>query len=197
MELTVPKPVARRYTVEEYFKLAESSPTKLEYRDGEIIDMAGGRFEHNQIATNISGSLWGRLLGSPCQPINSDQRSRAADHRYCYPDVTIVCGQPQFDPADTSRMTLLNPQVLFEVLSPSTEATDRSEKLVRYINLRSMREYFLVAQDKARVESFVREADGSWSVGPVSEGLDSSVAVPSLGVAIPMQEIYANVKFEN
>jgi Uma2 family endonuclease len=197
MELTVPKPAAKRYTLQEYFKLAEASPTKLEYRDGEIIDMAGARFEHNQVATNIAGELRQRLKGTPCQALGSDQRARAADYRYCYPDVTIVCGEPQFDPADSSRMTLLNPQVLFEVLSPSTEATDRSEKLVRYINLRSMREYFLVAQDKAHVESFVREADGSWSVGPVSDGLEASVAVPSLGVAIPMQEIYANVNFEN
>jgi Uma2 family endonuclease len=131
MELAVQKPAAKRYTLAEYFKLAEASDTKLEYRDGEIIDMAGAKFEHNQIVFNLGCEVRNWLKRSSCQGLVCRQRIRAADARYCYPDVVVFCGEPQFDPLDSPRMTLINPQVLFEVLSPKTEATDRSEKLVR------------------------------------------------------------------
>jgi Uma2 family endonuclease len=194
MERAVPKPAPKRYSLAEYFKLAAASETKLEYRDGEIIDMAGAKFEHNQIVCRLCCEIGNRLKGTRNQILVSRQRIRAADARYCYPDVVVFCGQPQFDPLDSPRMTLTNPQVLFEVLSPKTEATDRSEKLVRYINLPTMREYFLVAQDKPMVESFVRKADGSWSVAEKAVGLEATVVIPSLNISLPMNEIYANVR---
>lgn len=193
MELAIPK--TKRYTVAEYLRLADESPTKLEYKSGELIDMAGATFNHNSIAMNLGGELRNRLSGGPCRVVGSDQRVRTADDHYCYPDVTVVCGEPKFVSMDVPQMTLTNPTVLIEVLSPSTEATDRSEKLVRYINLPSLNAYLLVAQDKPRIESFIRKADGSWAVGTFAEGIDAVLRIESLKVEIPLESIYANVRF--
>jgi Uma2 family endonuclease len=195
MEAAVSKPP--RYSLQEYFRLAEASPTKLEFDAGQIIDMAGATYDHNRIAANLLGELRNSLKGRPCEATGSDTRVLAADDRYAYPDVTVVCGGPEFDPRDTSKMTIANPQVLFEVLSPSTEAGDRGEKFIRYINIPSLRGYFLIAQHKPQITSFVRRDDGSWSVGDIVEGLEGRLRIPSLHVELPMREIYANVNFEN
>ena len=195
MEPAIPNP-ERRYTLDEYFRLSEASPTKLEYRDGEIIDMAGATVDHNRIAANLIRQLGNRLSGGPCEALGSDQRVLAADDRYSYPDVTVFCEEPVMDPRDP-KMTITNPRVLIEVLSPSTEASDRTEKLLRYINLPSMQEYFLVAQDKARVESYLRKADGSWGAGEFAIGIEATLKFPCLNLSIPLTEIYANVTLPN
>ena len=191
MEATIPKP--QRYSLQEYFRLAEESQTKLEFDHGEIIDMAGATYDHNRIAANLLGELRNRLKGKPCEATGSDTRVLAADDRYAYPDITVICGGPVFDPRDPKKMTVCNPQVLFEVLSPTTEAGDRGEKFIRYINIPSMQAYYLIQQHKPQVTSFVRRADGSWAVGDIVESLDGLLRIPSLGVEVPMREIYANV----
>ncbi len=185
----------RRYSREEYFKLAEASPTKLEFKAGQIIAMAGALLDHNRIASNLVREIGNRLAGGPCEVVGSDQRVWTADDRYCYPDVTVFCGGPVYDPADPN-MSLTNPQIVIEILSPKTEATDRSEKLVRYINLPSLREYVLVAQDRPRVEAFFRSNDGRWEITE-TEGLDAEARFVSAGLAIPMRHIYLNVSFES
>jgi Uma2 family endonuclease len=189
-------PASRGLTVQEYFRLAEASPTKLEFKNGQIIDMAGATYNHTRIASNIIVALKTRFGGRPCDATGSDTRMQASDDRYCYPDVTVVCGEPAFDPTDSPGMTITNPQMIFEVLSPSTEAVDRGEKFFRYIRLPSMREYFLVAQQRPRIESFVRKEDGSWSVGSIAEGIESTLVVQSLKLELPMREIYANIRFD-
>jgi Uma2 family endonuclease len=193
MELAVAK--RQRYSLQEYFRLAEASHIKLEFDAGQIVERDGATYDHSLISANLLGEIGNRLKGKRCEATGSDTRVRAADDRYAYPDVTVVCGGPEFDPRDVSKMTITNPQVLFEVLSPSTEAGDRGEKFIRYINIPSLRGYFLVAQHKPQITSFVRREDGSWSVGDIVEGMDGSLRIPSLQVALPMREIYANVNF--
>jgi Uma2 family endonuclease len=195
MELATPSSSRCSISVQEYFRLAEASPTKLEYKAGQIIDMAGASYVHTQIAADLMGELRNRLKRGPCRATGSDTRVRVAHDRYCYPDITVVCGEPEFDPLNPGQ-TIINPKVVFEVLSPTTEIDDRGEKFFRYIRLPSLREYFLVAQTKLRIESFVRMADGSWSVGAVEEGLDAALRIQSLEIEVPLKEIYANVKFE-
>jgi Uma2 family endonuclease len=196
-DMEVAAPRRRRYSLQEYFRLAEESPTKLEFSDGEIIDIAGATYDHNRIAANLLRKIGNHLEGGPCEAIGSDTRVLAADDRYAYPDVTVVCGGPEFDPRDLKRMTITNPQVLFEVLSDATEAVDRGEKFIRYINIPSMRGYFLVAQHKPQITSFVRRDDGSWSVGDIVTDLNGQLRIPSLGIELPMREIYANVDFQD
>src|SRR5450755_1942635 len=112
----------RRYTVEEYLRLEHESPEKHEYRDGEIIAMAGGTYEHSLIIANIIGELRGRLKGTPCRVNESNLRVRVARTvRYSYPDLAVVCGEPQFDPKDVNRTTVTNPRLVVEVISESTE----------------------------------------------------------------------------
>ncbi len=190
-------PTANRYSLQEYFQLADESPTKLEFDAGHIIDMAGATYDHNRIAANLVREIGNHLKGTPCEATGSDTRVLAADDRYAYPDVIVQCGGPEFDPRDQSRMTITNPAVLFEVLSPSTEASDRGEKFLRYINIPSMRGYYLVAQHKPHITSFIRRTDGSWTVGDVVQGLDGSLRIESLQVELPMREIYANVNFDS
>ncbi len=192
MEQAIPQ--RTRYSVAEYLRLADASATKLEYRAGEIVDMAGATLDHNRIAANLLRELGNSLKGTPCEAVGSDQRVLAADDRYAYPDVTVFCDEPAFDPRGPG-MTLTNPRVLVEVLSPSTEASDRGEKFIRYINLPGLAEYFLVSQDRPQVQSFYRQADGTWVVGPVVRSTAGVAVFRSLGVEVPLADVFANVTF--
>jgi Uma2 family endonuclease len=187
-------PKIPRYTVEQYLRMSSASETKLEYRDGEIIDMAGATYNHNRITANLLGELRNKLKGSSCEATGGDTRVLAADDRYCYPDVVVVCGGPMFDPRDP-EMTITNPLVLIEVMSPSTEATDRSEKLIRYINIESLQEYVLVSQSGPKIESYLRNRQGAWTIGPVARSLEHVASFGSLNIEISLREIYANVSF--
>ncbi len=199
----------RRYTVEEYLALDDVSDIKYEYWDGylvphggwetdangRIVGMAGGTDAHSDIASNLIGELRSALRGTPCKVTGSDLRVRSPrTGRYHYPDVMVTCGPRVFDPPN-GRATVVNPLVLIEVLSPSTADVDRGEKFREYIAIESLRQYVLVSQDRPRVETFQRNADGGWGVGPWAEGLDGTVAFPSLGVTIPLAEVYAGVAF--
>jgi Uma2 family endonuclease len=136
-------------------------------------------------------SLRTRLTGKRCGVFNFDLRVRNADNRfYTYPDIAIVCSEPQFGPSHT----LTNPVVLVEVLSASTEAHDRGLKFERYQHIDSLREYVLISQERPRVETFSRQTDGSWRYLSV-EGLESVVSIASVGVEVPLAEIYDGVMF--
>jgi Uma2 family endonuclease len=101
MDLAIPKQT--RYSLDEYFRLADESLTKLEFNLGEIIDLAGATYDHSRIAASILGEIGNRLKGKPCEATGSDTRVLAADGRYAYPDVTVICGGPEFDPRDPSN----------------------------------------------------------------------------------------------
>lgn len=190
--MTAPVEQSRRYTLEEYLRFEESSQEKHEFRNGEIICMSGGTYDHSLIASNLLRSLSNQLAASGCRVLGSDLRVRIPKKlRYCYPDVTVVCEAPQFDPA-SGRSTIMNPQVLVEVLSPSTEAMDRGEKLHHYLEIESLREYLLVSQTEARVDAFFHQAQGDWVLGSAT-GLRAIFKFRSLSATLSMKEIYSGV----
>ena len=162
MEMPVEK---HHYTIAEYLDLEEKSVGKNEFHDGEILAMAGGSYSHSLVAMNLIGELRNRLRGSPCRPLESNMRVRIGKRlNYVYPDSSIVCGKPQFDPDDRKQTTIINPRVIFEVLSESTELYDRREKFALYRDVESMEEYVLISQSKALIEVFSRQKDGAWQI---------------------------------
>lgn len=176
------------YSPEEYLALERAAEYKSEYVDGHIYAMTGASHEHNVIAFNIAGVLRPQLLDRPCQAYVADMRVKARTaRRYRYPDLAVVCGgPPEFE--DGRRDTLLNPTLLIEVLSPSTEASDRGEKFADYRRIATLREYVLVSQDQPRIERYVRQGDG-WLL-TVTEGLDASVNLAAIDCTLALREVY-------
>lgn len=182
------------YTPAQYIELEEASEFKSEYLSGQIFAMAGGSPEHSAIGNNIGGEMRSLLRGGPCAVFNSDLRVTIMQTSLMtHPDVTVVCGEQHRHPLD--RHSIINPTVLFEVLSPTTEAYDRGEKWAHYRRLDSLQEYILVSQSKARVEQYVRQDDGSWKF-TAAEGREASLVLPSLGCTLPLAEVYDRVTLE-
>lgn len=180
-----------RLTPEEYLALERAATSKSEFFNGEMFAMAGATEEHVLIVVNVAGELRAQLRGRPCRTYSNDMRVKVSETgMYTYPDVVVVCGEPQFD--DEHRDTLLNPTAIFEVLSPSTEAYDRGEKFAQYQRLESLREYVLIAQDRHRVEQYVRQQEGQWLYSEV-RGLGETVHLPSIGCDIALSEVYDKV----
>jgi Uma2 family endonuclease len=184
-----------RYTPEEYLRLERNATERHQYFQGEIFAMAGGSPEPSRIIANIIRSIGNRLEGSPCSVFDSNLRVRIPKTTlYTYPDVTVVCGPLQFDPLDSRRETVLNPTLIVEVLSPTTEAYDRGGKFENYRSIEPFREYVLVSQDVARVEAFLRRPDGAWLYTPAA-GLEIEIRLHSLEITLPLAELYAGVTF--
>jgi Uma2 family endonuclease len=182
-----------KLTVEQYLALERRAKFKSEYYAGEMFAMAGASVEHNRVSKNLAVELGGRLKGGPCELFIGDLRVRVQrTGLYCYPDLMIVCGEPQF--ADEDKDTLVNPRVVFEVLSPSTERYDRTTKFQHYKQLPSVQEYVLVAQDRAWCERFVRQPDGAWAQ-VAFDGLDATLELATVPVAVPLADVYAGVTF--
>lgn len=178
----------KRYTVEEYLALERVAETKSEFFDGEIFAMAGGSEAHNLIAGNLIGELHGALRGGRCRVYPSDMRVKTPTGLYTYPDASVMCGKPEFE--GDRQDILLNPVVIFEVLSPSTEAYDRGRKFQNYREIPSLMAYVLVSQDRTLMEQFARGADGAWAFTAASTG---SLEIPALEIALNVEEIYAHV----
>ena len=187
----VPTQPLRRFTIAEYVQLEERSEVRHEYHDGEILAMSGGSYAHAVIATNINRAIGNRLAGKPCRVLDANMRI-ATPHRMFYPDGTIVCGPPQFDPRDATGQSLANPRVIIEVLLPSTENYDRKEKFDHYGTAPSIEEYVTIYQDEARVECFVRGTGGSWNLTRFV-GIGVTAIIRCVQVEIPLSEIYADV----
>lgn len=182
--------VRKRYSPTEYLALERKAEFKSEYCNGFIIAMAGSSRAHNRIAGNLYRKASDQLEGRPCEAFISDMRVRTGPAGlYTYPDVSVVCGQALF--LDDEVDTLLNPTMLAEVLSPSTEGYDRGEKFDHYKAIESLREYVLIAQDRILVERFVRQA-GVWLRTEYSD-IGETLVLESIGCAIPLREIYARV----
>ena len=171
----------------EYFALERSSLEKHEYCDGEVFAMAGAKSRHNVIVGNIVGEFRSLLRARPCEVYPSDMRVElVGEGRYVYPDAVVVCDGPRF--LDDGEDTLLNPTVVFEVLSDSTEAYDRGEKFQAYQGVASVREIVLVETKKARVERYARQGDGSWVLRAYGAG--ERVPVEACGVELAVDEVY-------
>lgn len=181
-----------KYTPEAYLALERAAPIRSELVDGEIVAMSGASFRHNRINLNLAGILNGRLRPTSCQVCSNDLRVLAPHTAlYTYPDVVVVCGLPRFQ--DDQLDTLLNPTLLAEVLSPTTESFDRGRKFAQYQEIESLAEYLLVAQDEARIEQFVRQPDGLWTYRAVA-GRDATLELPSVGVTLSLSEVYDKVE---
>ena len=183
----------RFVSVEEYLEFEEMSQAKHEYCDGRMWAMAGGTGAHNTITFNVSASLGTRLRGSSCRGFNSDQRVRIPNtNLYAYPDATVACGRPEFE--DLKQTTLLNPTVIVEVLSLSTESNDRGLKWRRYQTLDSLRDYLLIEQNEALVTHYSRQDDGTWQIA-IYAGLDAEVPLSGAPATLPLSEFYEQVTF--
>ncbi len=178
------------YSAKEYLALERSALFKSEFHDGQIYAMTGSNRTHNLITGNIGTELSQQLKKRPCEAYINDMRVKAAEARsYHYPDITVVCGSPQFEDAHID--TLLNPTVLIEVLSPSTEAYDRGGKFAHYRKIASLNEYLLVTQDQPIIERYQRQGD-VWILSE-AEGLDASVSLESIGCILSLREVYDKV----
>ena len=156
--------------------------------------MSGASRKHNLLTTNISSSLHQQLKGRPCEVYSSDMRVKVTrSGLYTYPDVVVVCGEPKFE--DDYLDTLLNPTVLIEVLSKSTERYDRIAKSDYYRTLESLAEHLLVAQDEIRIDQFVRQPDGLWLPTTVKE-LEATVELRSINCCLAARDVYDKVRFD-
>jgi Uma2 family endonuclease len=181
-----------RYTPEEYLALERKAEYKSEYLTGEIFAMSGASEQHNLIVTNLVGELRAQLKGRPCKTYPSDMRLKVAlTGLYTYPDVMVVCGQTLFD--DEQQDTLLNPSVIAEVLSKSTEGYDRGEKFAHYRKLESLTDYLLVSRTKHHVEHYVRQPDNQWLLSE-AEGLENAVPISSINCVLSLAEVYDKVE---
>lgn len=180
----------QRLTIQEYLSLERQAATKSDYLDGEMFDMSGASREHNLVSLRIASSLETQLDESDCEVYAHDMRVRTLDDLLTYPDVVVVCGERRFE--DSEVDTLLNPILIAEVLSPSTEAYDRLTKLEHYRRTPSVAEVLLVSQDRPRVEHWVRQGDGRWIVEDIQD-LETPVELPSVGCALDLKRLYRGV----
>ncbi len=179
-------------TPEEYLARERLAETKSEYYDGEIFTMAGGTPEHSLISANVLRELSHELFDKPCRVYNSDLKVRATQATYAYPDLTVVCGKPEFEEIEAD--VLVNPTVIVEVMSPTTEGWDRGGKFERYRERESLQEYLLVAQDRAHLERYYRQPSGEWLL-TIVDGLDRSLELPSIGCQLELARVYHMVTF--
>ncbi len=184
--------VKTRYTPQEYLAFERKSPIKHEFCNGEMFAMAGASRKHSLITGNLFRVVSTQLLDRPCEVHMSDIRVLvSATGLYTYPDIVAVCDEPQFE--DSEVDTLLNPNLIVEVLSPSTETYDRGKKFAHYRRLESLREYVMVAQDEVHVERYTRQGD-EWLLTELSR-LEDTLRLESIGCTVAVREIYAKVQF--
>ncbi|AGP37135.1 hypothetical protein BE04_33380 [Sorangium cellulosum] len=177
----------RLYSYAEYLEQERTSPTKHEFLNGEIFAMAGGTPEHARLCLSVGAELRAHLRGRPCVVYSSDLRVRVqATGLSTYPDVSVVCGRIERDPEDTDAA--LNPVVLVEVLSDSSEAYDRGQKFAHYRCIPSLREYVLVSQHEPRIEVFHRNEDGSWTLREARAG--KGVELQAIGCILSVDDVY-------
>lgn len=183
----------QRYTIEEYIELDKNSEERFEYFDGEVFSMAGGSPNHVRICRNVCNKLSQKLENRDCEAFPGDMRIKVpAAWPYRYPDVSVVCGEQIYETLQGVE-TLLNPVLLVEVLSASTAAYDLDAKFTEYQSIESFSEYLLIAQDRPHVIRYVRQAQG-W-LRTETDGLENAVTLESVGVSLPLSEIYTRVKF--
>jgi Uma2 family endonuclease len=186
--------VLKRITPQEYLIREREASTKSEFYQGEVLAMGGGSANHSLIAANLVREAGNALKDKPCTVFNGDLRVQVqATGLNTYPDATIVCGEQLFD--DDHRDTLLNPTVIVEVLSDSTEKYDRGKTSNHYCQIASLKELILIAQDRPQVERFTRQANGGWLFHEQTE-LSAEFELKSLCISVAMSEEYRGVKFE-
>jgi Uma2 family endonuclease len=182
---TQPKP---SLTPQQYLEIERNAEFRSEYYNGEMLFMAGGSNEHGKIKENVSIAVGSRIADGPCSSYSSDTRLWiGAAGIYTYPDIMVVCGPEESSPYDPGS-SIINPTVIIEVLSPSTERYDRGEKR-HYLLIPSLREYILVSQDEVRVDQFAIHS-GVQHTFRLHNKIDETLELSSIGCCIPLREIY-------
>ena len=181
-------------TPEQYLEIERAAEFKSEYYDGEMFAMSGAREPHNIIVTNTAASLHGQFRKRPCRVYHNDMRVQlGTSRRYTYPDVIAVCGERQF--LDRTRDTLLNPVLIVEVLSASTENFDRGKKFFYYRSIPSFVYYLLLASDRICAELHTREPDGGWHMSPPIDNPQAVIELPALDCRLALTDLYEDVEF--
>ena len=183
-----------RITPEQYLAIERAAEIKSEYYDGQMFAMSGGTAPHSFIAANLIFALGTALRGRNCRVSTSDLRVRVSPAGpFVYPDAAVVCGQLLL--ADDYKDTMLNPAVVFEVLSKSSEAYDRGFKFAQCRTIESLREYVLVSQTEPRLEVFLRLSDGSWNLREFV-GMDAVCHLAGIDCNIALADVYEGVTLE-
>jgi len=191
-----------RHTIEEYLALERDADERHEYLDGYIYVMAGESPEHADICTNLIGEMSRQLRGTPCRVRSKDtkvlsgpavRQHRATKGLFSYPDIVVICGEPRYH--DQSRDVVLNPSVIVEVISRSTEAFDRGQKFLRYQNWNpTLTDYLLVSQFEPIVEQYVRRPDSRWTY-EAFRGLDQNFQIESIACRLSLADVYDRIVF--
>ncbi len=187
-------PQPQYWTVEEYLAMERNSEHKHEFIDGEIFAMAGASREHTLITGNTLTILNQQLQDTACEVYGSDMRVRVSPTRYTYPDLSLVCASPQF--SDDRPGSLLNPLLIIEILSESTEHKDRTIKFRDYRGIPSLQGYILILQDTPHIEQFIRQKDDHWLLSE-ARGLDSEIHLPTINCKLQLTQVYRRIEFDN
>ena len=180
------------YTVDQYLAFEEQSDIRHEFLDGLVYAMAGESLEHSTICSNLVIEVGTQLKGTRCRTLSPNMKVLAGENGlFAYPDVTVMCGEPVF--VVGRRDVIINPSVIFEVLSPATEAFDRGEKFLRYrTHNKTLTDYILVSQRKPLIEHFFRQASGEWGFRSVEHGI---LDVASINCKLRLSEVYDRIIF--
>jgi Uma2 family endonuclease len=187
---TLPKP---HFTPEQYLEIDEAAEFKREYYRGEMFAMSGATYAHNVITANTVHQIMNQLAKRPCSVCPSDMRVHTPrTGLYTYPDAVVICGEPKF--LDQRETTLLNPTIIIEVLSPSTEAYDRGRKFEHYKSVDSVREYLLIDSERISVTLYRRKSESEWLL-ITENSLDGTVALESVDCRLALRDLYEKVEF--
>jgi len=189
-EVKEPAPKYNYITPDEYLAMERDSEQKHEYYDGYVVAMSGARLKHNQIQANLYTKIGNHLENKECQVLPSDMRVSTPNRdAYMYPDASIVCGEPQLE--DDKFDTLLNPSVVFEIMSPSTQKNDKGYKLLHYKNIPSLKEYVMIDTGKRFVEVVRKEMDGAWRFDDITDPF-AGFRIETIGLSISFDDLYRN-----
>ncbi|MFN3850459.1 MAG: Uma2 family endonuclease [Spirosomataceae bacterium] len=182
------------YTIDDYIELEENSHEKYEYHNGEVFMMAGTMPNHSLVSTNFARGIGNALKGRDCSPFDGGLRIYVESMDVIlHPDISVICGKVETH--ETKKSLVINPMVIIEVLSESTEGYDRGDKFAIYRQIPSFKEYILVSQREALIETYYREDETLWHINRIT-GLDSQVYIRSLDITISLSGIYDRVEFE-
>jgi Uma2 family endonuclease len=185
---------SRKYTIGEYLEIENASSEKHEYYNGDIFSMSGAKYQHNLVTGNIYSALKVKLKGKVCTPLMSDTRVHIEKNSlFTYPDVSVVCGEPSF--LNDDELNLLNPIVIFEVLSPSTQSYDRGEKFSLYRDIPTLKEYIVVDPQNVRVEIYYINSHGIWEVKEY-ENIMETLRITSIKITLKLGVIYEGTKID-
>ncbi len=176
----------------DYLAFERQSDERHEYDNGRISAMAGESLSHSRINVNVAGEFHARLKGKRCEALSPNMKVAVTGSRYFYPDLSVVCDEPLFH--DDQRDVLLNPSVIIEVLSPSTEKRDLNEKQLYYLQIPSLTDYIVIAQDRPLVRHYTRHDDGQWLFNVIND-LTQSLTIKSLACTLSLADIYDRIEF--